>query len=86
MAVKLRLKRFGRTHRSFYRVSAIDGRSPRDGKVIEELGWYDPNCKDPDKQLNLDRERVEYWLGVGAVPSETVRDLLKRGGIPLKKN
>lgn len=85
MAVKLRLKRFGRTHRSFYRVSAIDSRSPRDGKVIEELGWYDPNSKDADKQFNLNRERIEYWLGVGAVPSETVRDLLKRGGIAVAK-
>ena len=81
MAVKLRLKRFGRRHRNFYRLNAIDGRTPRDGRVVEELGWYDPQAKEPDKQLSLNRERIEYWLGVGAQPSETVGELLKRCGI-----
>ena len=81
MSVKLRLKRLGRRHRSFFRVNAMDTRSPRDGRVIEELGWYDPNARDPDKQVMLKRDRVEYWLGVGAQPSETVRSLLKRQGI-----
>lgn len=59
----------------------MDGRSPRDGKVIEELGWYDPNAKHEDRQLSLKRERIEYWLGVGAQPTETVRKLLIRQGI-----
>jgi small subunit ribosomal protein S16 len=59
----------------------MDSRSPRDGRVIEELGWYDPNAKEADKQVVLKRERVEYWLGVGAQPTETVRSLLKRQGI-----
>lgn len=59
----------------------MDSRSPRDGRVIEELGWYDPNARDADKKLSLNRERIEYWLGVGAQPSQTVRDLLKRQGI-----
>ena len=81
MAVKLRLKRFGRRHRSFYRLSAMDSRTPRDGRVIEELGWYDPESKNPDKQLSLKRERIEYWLGVGAQPTDTVAELLKRHGI-----
>ncbi|HUV32078.1 MAG TPA: 30S ribosomal protein S16 [Devosiaceae bacterium] len=81
MAVRLRLKRFGRRHRSFYRVNAVDSRNPRDGRVIEELGWYDPEAKDSDRQLSLNRERVEYWLRVGAQPSDTVRQLLKRQGI-----
>ncbi len=81
MAVRLRLKRFGRRHRSFYRVNAMDSRAPRDGRVIEELGWYDPEAKEPDKQLSLNRERIEYWLSVGAQPSETVAQLLKRQGI-----
>lgn len=85
MAVKLRLQRFGRTHRSFFRLSAIDGRTPRDGRVIEELGWYDPHAKDADKQVNLNRERLEYWLGVGAIPSDTVRDLLGKNGIAAGK-
>ena len=77
----MRLKRFGRRHRSFYRVNAMDSRAPRDGRVIEELGWYDPEAKEPDKQLSLNRERIEYWLTVGAPPSETVAQLLKRQGI-----
>ena len=81
MAVKLRLKRFGRRHRSCYRVNAIDSRTPRDGRVIEELGWYDPQAADADKQVSLRRERIEYWLGQGAQPSETVAKLLKRNGI-----
>lgn len=59
----------------------MDIRSPRDGRVIEELGWYDPEAEDPDKQLSLNRERIEYWLGVGAQPSETVRNLIRRQGI-----
>lgn len=81
MAVRLRLKRFGRRHRSFYRLTAVDGRNPRDGRVVEELGWYDPESKDPERQTTFDRERIEYWLGVGAQPSETVRSLLKKNGI-----
>lgn len=81
MAVKLRLKRFGRRHRSFYRLNAMDSRSPRDGRVIEELGWYDPNATEADKRSALNRERIEYWLSVGAQTSDTVRQLLKRQGI-----
>jgi len=81
VTVRLRLKRFGRRHRSFYRVNAVDSRNPRDGRVIEELGWYDPEAKDSDRQLSLNRERLEYWLRVGAQPSDTVRQLLKRQGI-----
>jgi small subunit ribosomal protein S16 len=81
VAVKLRLKRFGRTHRSFYRLTAVDGRAPRDGRVIEELGWYDPHAKDPAKEHELKADRVEYWLSVGAIPSETVQNLLKRSGL-----
>ena len=81
MAVKLRLERFGRRHRSFYRLSAMDSRTPRDGRVIEELGWFDPEAADPQKQTNLNRERIEHWLKVGAQPSPTVHDLLKRQGI-----
>ncbi len=71
----------GRRHRSFYRVAAIDSREPRDGRVIEELGWYDPEAKDVDKQVSLKRERIEHWLSVGAQPSDTVGKLLKRHGI-----
>ena len=85
MAVRLRLKRFGRRHRSFYRITAVDGRRPRDGRVLEELGWYDPGAEAADKRVSLKRERLEYWLGVGAQPSETVRDLLVGQGIAVKR-
>ena len=62
----------------------MDSHSPRDGRVIEELGWYDPNAKSPENETSLNRERIEYWLGVGAQPSDTVRQLLKRNGIVTK--
>jgi small subunit ribosomal protein S16 len=75
--VVLRLKRLGRTHRPFFRLNAIDKRAPRDGRVIEELGWYDPIAAE-DKQLNLKIERIDYWLSVGAQPSDTVKSLLRR--------
>lgn len=82
VAVKLRLKRFGRTHHPFYRLNAIDSRSPRDGVAIEELGTYDPMLKvDIEQALNLKADRIKYWLSVGAQPSDTVRGLLKRVGI-----
>ncbi|MEO1235902.1 MAG: 30S ribosomal protein S16 [Planctomycetota bacterium] len=79
--VRLRLKRFGRTHKPFYRLNAIDQRSPRDGKPIEQLGFYDPTHKDDAKQVSLNEDRIRYWLGVGAQPSDTVRDLLVKAGI-----
>ncbi|MCD6377395.1 MAG: 30S ribosomal protein S16 [Planctomycetes bacterium] len=85
MAVRIRLKRFGRRHRSFFRISAVDARRPRDGKVLEELGWYDPQAKTPDKRLSIKRDRVEHWLKMGAKPTETVRNLLKEQGIIVKK-
>lgn len=75
--VVLRLKRMGRTHRPFYRINAMDKRAPRDGRVIENLGWFDPVATD-DKQLQVDVERANYWLSVGAQPSRTVATLLRR--------
>lgn len=84
MTVRLRLKRLGRRHRSFFRLAAMDSRNPRDGRVIEELGWYDPNSKSPENQVDLNRERIEYWLSVGAQPSETVGKLFERYGIGKK--
>jgi len=71
----------GRRHRPFYRVAAIDRRRRRDGRVIEELGYFDPICKDESKQFVLNAERIAYWLSVGAQPSDTVRGLIKRAGI-----
>ena len=81
MAVKLRLKRLGRSNAAFYRLNAMDSRSPRDGRVIEELGFYDPRNKDQAKQFVAKLDRCKHWLDVGAVPSETVSSLLKKSGI-----
>ncbi len=84
MAVRLRLKRFGRRNHPTYRLTAVDRAKPRDGQVLEELGFYDPVNKDTDKQLSVKKERVEYWLSVGATPSDTVRSLLKKSGVAVK--
>ena len=81
MAVKLRLKRLGRTHQPFYRLNAVDSRSPRDGRVIEQLGFYDPVNKDQGKQFSANLDRCRYWLDNGAIPSETVSSLLKKSGV-----
>ena len=84
MAVKLRLNRIGRRHRPFFRINAVDAQTPRDGKVLEKLGHYDPIEKDPARQIVLNRERVEFWLGKGAIPSDTVSQILLRHGIKHK--
>jgi small subunit ribosomal protein S16 len=84
MSVKLRLKRMGRKNRPFYRLSAIDSRSPRDGRVIEELGHYDPLEKDKAKQFVAKIDRCRHWLDTGAIPSETVSSLLKKSGVEHK--
>lgn len=81
MAVRIRLKRVGRRHRPVYRVAAVDSRRARDSRVLEELGSYDPINAEEDRQVVLKRERIEYWLSVGAQPSETVRRLLEKRGI-----
>jgi small subunit ribosomal protein S16 len=80
VAVRLRLKKMGRKHRPFYRICAMDVRAPRDGKAIEELGYYDPMVKDENARAVLKAERIDYWLGVGAQPSEKVRVLIKKYG------
>lgn len=81
MAVKLRLKRFGRNHKPIFRLGAMDSRSPRDGRVLEELGHYDPTNKQVEQQVTLKKDRIEHWLKLGATPSETVRNLLRKHGI-----
>ena len=80
MAVRIRMKKMGRLKRPFFRICAVDVRAPRDGKVIEELGTYDPMVKDTDARALLNGERVAYWLGVGAQPSEKVEVLIKKYG------
>lgn len=84
MAVKLRMMRMGRRHKPFFRINAVDGRTPRDGKILEKLGHYDPLEKDKAKQIVLKRERVEFWLNQGAIPSDSVSEILLRQGIKHK--
>lgn len=84
MAVKIRMTRMGRRHRPFFRINAIESRAPRDGRILEKLGHYDPLEKDVEKQIVIERERIEYWLGQGAVPSDTVAEILLRHGIKSK--
>ncbi len=81
MSVKIRMKRFGRRHRPFYRICAMDTRSARDSQSIEQLGFYDPLEENDDKAIKVNTERVMYWRGVGAQPSSTVKSLLKKRGI-----
>ena len=78
MAVKIRLKRIGKKFAPAYRVVVLDARKKRDGRVIEEIGLYDP-MQEPSL-IRIDSERVRYWLGVGAQPSNTVFNLLKITG------
>lgn len=77
--VKIRLKRMGAHKRPFYRVVVADSRTPRDGRFIEELGYYDP-MKDP-VVINIDSEKANKWLSQGAKPTDAVRDLMKRSGV-----
>lgn len=85
MAVKLRMMRMGRRHRPFFRINAIDGRAPRNGRIIEKLGHYDPIEKNKDKQIVLNLERVKYWLQAGATPSASVSELLLKVGVKHKQ-
>lgn len=78
MAVKIRLKRIGMKKVPFYRIVVSDSRSPRDGRFIEEIGYYDP-LKDP-VDIKVDADRAQYWMKNGAQPTETVRTLLKKSG------
>lgn len=82
MAVKLRLKRMGAKKRPFYRIVAADSRSPRDGRFIEEIGFYNP--VEIPALINIDEEKALTWLGNGAIPTDTVRDLLSQAGIMKK--
>lgn len=80
MAVKIRMKKMGRAHRPFFRVCAMDQRKPRDGRVIEELGHYDPMCPETDARAQLKSDRIDYWISVGAQPSEKCATLIKKYG------
>jgi small subunit ribosomal protein S16 len=79
--VRIRMKSFGRRHRPFFRICAMDSRTGRDGTAIEELGHYDPMVRNKDARTVLDVSRIRYWLSVGAQPSEKVAALLRRAGV-----
>lgn len=71
----------GRRHRPFFRINAVDSRTPRDGRILEKIGHYDPMEKNVETQIVLDVEKAKKWLDAGAVPSNTVADILKRFGL-----
>ena len=79
MATKIRLKRMGAKKKPFYRVVVADSRAPRDGRFIEEIGYYDP-CQDP-VVINLNEEKIKKWVATGASVSDTVKSLMKQAGI-----
>lgn len=79
MAVKIRMKRMGAKKKPFYRLVVADSRSPRDGKIIEQVGYYNPMAE--DKTLKIEEDKVLKWLSTGAQPTETVKRLLKSEGI-----
>lgn len=81
MAARIRMKRLGRSRRPFYRICAVDPRNPRDGKVIEELGTYDPMVRETDARAVFNEPRMQYWLSVGAQPSDAIRVLWKKYGL-----
>lgn len=78
MAVKIRLRQQGRTNRPFYRVVLTDSRNPRDGRYVETLGWYNPLEAESEKNLNLKNDRIQYWVGQGAIMSEKAEALITR--------
>lgn len=79
MAVKMRLRRIGAKKAPFYRVIVADSRSPRDGRFIEEIGYYNPLTN--PAEIKIDAEKAKKWISSGAQPTETVRVLLKKSGI-----
>lgn len=83
MSVRIRLKRFGTKRRPYYRIVVMDSRNPRDGRTIEEVGFYHP-IEIEEKQIQVKEERVRDWLNKGAQPSDTVRKLLNNINFRIK--
>ena len=79
MAVKIRLRRIGAKKAPFYRIVVADSRYPRDGRFIEEIGYYDPTTE--PTTLKVDAEKVQKWVSTGAQPTDTVKDLFKKNGV-----
>lgn len=84
MATKIRLQRFGHKDYAFYQIVIADSRAPRDGKFIERIGSYNPNTNPATISLNF--ERALYWVNVGAIPTDTVRNILSREGVLMMKH
>jgi small subunit ribosomal protein S16 len=82
MSARIRLKKFGTKKRPYYRIVVMDKRAPRDGKTLEEVGYYHP-IEVEDKQILLKEDRIKSWLQQGATPSDTVHRLLNRKGLSL---
>lgn len=89
MAVVIRMRRTGRKNRPCFRINVADSRFPRDGRLLETIGLYDPIRKEVGAQISIDVERARHWLGLGAKPSETVTSIFRRKGVfepkPVKK-
>ena len=86
MAMKIRLSRGGSKKRPFYRIVAADSRMPRDGRYIERLGTYNPLLpKDSDERVKMNLERIQYWLGEGAQPTDRISRMLEASGVMEKK-
>ena len=86
MAMKIRLARGGSKKRPFYRIVAADSRMPRDGRYIEKLGTYNPLlAKDSEERVKMDMERIQYWLGQGAQPTDRISRMLEAAGVLPKK-
>ena len=83
MSVKIRLKRFGTKKTPYYRIVVVDSRAPRDGKTIEEVGFYHP-IEVEDKQIKIEEERIRTWLDKGAKASDTVKRLLNKQNFQIK--
>lgn len=84
MAVRIRLTRYGKKNRPFFRLAVYDSRTRRDGRYLENLGIFDPLTQDVRKKLTVDVERIQQWIRQGALPTPKVGKLLKHCGIPLK--
>lgn len=85
MALKIRLRQQGRTNLAFYRLVVTDSRSPRDGKYVEALGWYNPIIAEDAKKFAVNEERVKHWLNVGAQLSDNVENLLRKSSPQIVK-
>jgi small subunit ribosomal protein S16 len=79
--VRIRMQRMGRRHVNYFRINAVEKRVKRDGRVLENLGWYNPQAKDKAQQLHLEIDRIKHWIGAGAQPSDTIMDMLVNQGI-----